>query len=400
MPMRALIGFLPMAAAFQVMEQSTQLSADKDFEGLKASLKGIAARSGGQIDANTINTVTKILDDVNTTLMDALEEDRKHSQNILNIARDGVHACDTDRNTWFGQDGSWETHNTDVTNDGSTHATCRGLEAAEFRNMTTHCDTVDRQVSAFNICALPGDFSAGDNDQINTYICCLQTFFSNNRDTYYTHRQNCIDATNTHSSKRTECNGDQEEFEREFCHRETQVQNNCQSYRECRTREETNWLKVTQETEAIEEIFQAQRVALECLLCYGNKILANQTDLSSCETPTTCDSLSWCPTIVYEDTTNFTRCTEPVGNDNIPCAGPFEAQWYQVLSNEGADDFRTCTEVTGQTGRPQAVPTTEWGVQSTTGNTVAPSPVDDCNPCSESANNDEGALVSTPTSPS
>lgn len=397
--MRVLMGFLPMAAAFQVMEHSTQLAAEKDFEGLKASLKNIAAKSGGQIDQTTIEAVNMILDQVNTSLMDALEEDRSHTQNILNIARNGVIACDTARDTWFGTGGTWETHNSNVTADAGAHTTCRGEEATEFRNMTSHCDTVDRQVAGFNICDMPGDFTSGDTDAINTYICCIETFFTAEKGTYYTHRNNCIEATNTWSSKRSSCNDDQEEFEREFCERETQVQNTCETYRNCRTTEETNWLKVTQETQAIEEIFQAQRVALECLLCYGNKILSNETDLSSCETPTSCSSLSWCPTIVYDDIDAFETCDEPVGDDNIPCAATFEATWYLAYSNEAESDFRACTEVPSDTARATANPASNWGVASDTGNLIAPSPVDVCTPCSSSALNAEGSQVSTPTQP-
>jgi len=393
-----LIGFLPMAAAFQVMEHSTQLAAEKDFEGLKASLKGIAAKSGGHIDQTTIEAVNTILDSVNTTLMDALEQDRSHTQNILNIARDGVLRCDTNRDAWFGTGGTFEILNSDVTADGATHSSCRGEEATEFANMTSHCDTVDRQVAQWNICEMPGDFTAGDTDAINTYVCCLTTFFDNNRGTYYTHRQNCIDATNVHSAKRAECNGAQGAFEAEFCGRETAVQNNCEIYRNCRTNEETNWLKVTQETQAIEEIFQAQRVALECLLCYGTKILNNETDLSSCEVAINCASLSWCPTIVYDDITDFTGCSEPVGDDNIPCAAGFVATWYQAWSNEGSSDFRVCDEHHGG-GRPTANGPENWGVPSTNGNTIAPSPVDDCTACSSTAHNTEQGQVSTPTAP-
>lgn len=396
--MRVLI-FLPLAAAFQVLDQTAQLGTHSDFQGLKESLKSISASTGGKINQETIEAVQAILDQVNGTLMSALEADRNHTQHILDMARSEVNQCDTDRDNWFDND--FILKNTNVTSEGTEHHDCRGEEANLFDAMTTACDHIDRQVAQWEICPLPGSFAAGDNDKIDEYICCLQRFFQANRGTYATNRQACINATNTHTAKRAECNTEQGQFERAFCSREVSVQNECKSYRECRTREETHWWIVYNDTKEVEEIFQAQRVALECLLCYGKKILANETDLSECETPISCQSLDWCPTINYEPALdNFTRCTEPVGNASIPCNQQFVADWYQDYSNDVTSDFRTCVEHGNPPTlevRAAAVPPSLWGVDSTNGNTVAPSPVTTCSPCSQMAYNVEEDRVPTPT---
>jgi len=401
--MRALI-FVPAAVAFQMLDQSVQLGTEADFDGLKTTLKNIAAKSNGNINSSTIAAVNTILDTVNTTLMDALEADRSHCQNILDASRNFVHRCDNIRAGWFGAGEEWPTHNTDVTNAGNDHSTCRSQEAVEFNNMTHHCDLVDKQVAQWTICDLPGDLASGDNDKIHEYVCCLETFFATNYPTYIDRRNNCIAATNVHAAKRVTCNTEQEQFESKFCSRETQVQNECKEYRECRTSAETHWLKVTAETQALEDIFQTQRVALECLLCYGSKILANETDLSECENPPTCDELKtagkWCPTITYQDLSDFVPCTEPVGDVNIPCNSAFIANNYQAWSNEETDDFRECTEHSGLPDREPAVPPSVWGVPSTDGTIVAPSPVQDCNACPASALNTEGDKRPTPADPS
>lgn len=395
--MRVLI-FLPLAAAFQVLDQTAQLGTHSDFQGLKDSLKSISASTGGKINQTTIEAVQAILNEVNGTLMSALEADRNHTQHILNMARSEVEQCDVVRSNWFGDGMEWSRRNTNVSSEGTEHDNCRGEEANLFDAMTTACDTIDRQVANWEICPLPpGLFAAGDNDKIDEYICCLQRFFTTNRPTYATRRQACINATNVHAAKRADCHTEQDQFERAFCSREVSVQNECRSYRECRTREETHWWIVYNDTKEVEEIFQAQRVALECLLCYGKKILSNQTDLSECETPISCQSLDWCPTIDYEPALDeFTNCTEPVGDASIPCNTQFIADWYQQYSNDPTEDFRACSEHENLPDRAAAVPP-PWPVPSTNSVTVAPSPVTTCTPCSHMADNLEESLRPNPT---
>merc|ERR1719454_2432770 len=150
---------------------------------------------------------------------------------------------------------------------------------------------------------------------------CLLAFMNDHKANFESKRQNCIDATNIWTAKTDECDGLQGDYEDEFCDRETNVQNTCNTYRSCRDRTQGTYHSILVQTEGLEDIYQAQRVALQCLLCYGEHILNNSTDLSSCDTPPDCASLSECPTITYTDLPSCIPCSEP--DDDMPGTGGF-----------------------------------------------------------------------------
>jgi len=311
--------FLPIAAAFQVMDTHTNMGVDVSYDGLKSTLKSIAnhqAANGGKIDPDTINTVTNILADINSQLLTALAADTNHSQTILNIAHAAVVQCDTDKGNWIA--GGHATKNAGVTGDKGAHETCRGEENTECQNATNVCNTHKTRVCGWSHCPVPTGFVNGDSDSIFEYMCCLETFFNNNRDHYYVERTNCIDATNVWQSKAAACDALQETFEVNYCTREQDVQTNCNTYRTCRDTEETDWYAIKAQTEDMLAIYRAQREALACLQCYGNKILSNTSDLSDCEELTPCDRLEPCPSIDFPPLPDWIPCTEPLF-PNQPC---------------------------------------------------------------------------------
>jgi len=328
-----------MVAAFQVMESQNQLQADlhaeNNYEGMKTTLKSIAAmQAQGQIDQNTIEEVTKTLKKINEELIDALDEDRKHSQSILDGAEAAIDLCDTNRQTW--KDGAHATFNSDVTEENGEHDDCRvDKEQPACANATTHCDALTDQVCRWTDCVAPtAGFTGGDTDEVNDFMKCIGDFFDLHKTNYYQKRQNCIDATNSWNTITTECDGSQSDFEEEFCSREANTEHECENYRTCRNSAQSSYMKIKGEVEALEDIYQAQRVALECLLCYGNKILSNSTDLSSCEIATDCTDLTACPVIVYDKIAHCVSCTEP--DDRRPCTQDFLDDWYAKFEN-------TCT---------------------------------------------------------
>jgi len=336
--MRA-VAFLPMVAAVQMMDTHNvvDVQADSNYEGMKSTLKSISVmQSKGDIDQNTIDTVTNTLKQINEQLIAALGEDTKHSQSILDSAEAQIIACDTTKNTWVS--GAFDGHNTGVSNAQSAHHDCRqaaGGEQENCQNATTHCDHLTAQVCNWNDCVAPAaGFGGGDTDEVNGFMNCIGSFFDTHKVDYYAKRQNCIDATNNLNAKVAECDGLQEDFESDFCQREDAVENACNSYRTCRNGAQSSYAKIKGEIEALEDIYQAQRVALECLLCYGNKILANSTDLSDCERETTCTALTACPVIVYDAIPPCIACTEP---DAVrPCEGSFINTYYATYES-------TCT---------------------------------------------------------
>lgn len=358
--MRTLL-FLPMAAAVQVLDSSVHehLGPQLDYEGLKESLLNIhKASEGKKLDPVTITAVQAIMTSINTTLITALDGDRNHTQALLDLAVQRVTDCNIDRTGYFGTGEDWETENADVDSAMDTHELCRFHEHGEHHNMTLHCGIVDQTVCDWTHCGTMPSFAGGDSDRIDEWIGCIQDFFVDYSPRYETERKNCIDATSIHAAKRVDCHGEQGDFEEEFCSREREVQSRCNSYRLCRNREEGSWETTTNETKDLEVIFQAQRVALECLLCYGNKILSNSTDLSDCESNSPCTTLSNCPQITYDDILDFIPCTEPT-HPNIPCTTTFHDDFYARY-----DDSPTLT--------------------------------DSCTPCNPLVENTEGPLFSVP----
>merc|ERR1719198_1869519 len=212
--------FIPMVAAVQVMDSHNVVNVhtDTNYESMKATLKGISAmQAKGDIDQNTIETVTETLTKINTELLEALRADVNHSQSILDDAWNAVDACDDAKNTWAST--TFSTFSGNVTSAGSDHDSCRGEEATECANTTTHCDAYTTLVCNWADCAVPGAgrFSGGDTDEVNTYMNCLLAFMNDHKANFESKRQNCIDATNTWTAKTDECDGLQGDYEDEFC---------------------------------------------------------------------------------------------------------------------------------------------------------------------------------------
>lgn len=315
-----------------------------EYDGMRIALRNLAGSSGGKIDEGTIIAVNDILITINSTLLVALDADRNHTQNILEITRSAVHQCDTDRTEWFTDVHS--EMNGNVTNCHQDHDSCRAQEATEYSNMTTHCNILRDRVCDWEYCNLPAEgFTQGHTDGVRSFMTCVLQFVEDHQPYYVGERRNCIDATNVHTRKRNECNIQQHTCEENQCDRERSVQHRCENYRQiCRNPAETYWLKTTKESKAAEGIMQSQRVALECLLCYGNKILQNSTDLSSCDTDAKpCVQLPNCPILAYNPIDAFINCGEP-SHPDIPCETAYYANHYEKYdaSNTTVDSCEQC----------------------------------------------------------
>lgn len=344
------MSLLPMASTIQVVEREAH--PHFDFDGLKTSLQSLAAKSAkaGKIDQGTIEAVTGFLNTINTDLLGALEADRAAYQSELDAAEDAVHACDTTRNTWFDPAaGSFATWNTNVSGTQGDHETCRTQEGVTYANYTSFCKTMHDRVCTWSVCALPaGGFSGGDTDAVNTYMECVCDFFEEHAGSYYDERNNCLEAHALHDAQVIVCDGEQGEFEAEYCGRESAVQDHCEIYDGCRFTTEQSYLGIKSNVESLEAISQAQFVALKHLVCYGEQILNNSTDLSGCDSVSDDCETGYpndCPIIVYDVLDSFIECTEPVSN-NYPCTAAFTAQYYAQYDNTftPVDDCTGCTD--------------------------------------------------------
>merc|ERR1719238_610610 len=267
---------------------------------MKATLKGISAmQQKGEIDEKTIGIVTDMIDKIETQLKSALDQDVAATQKLLDDEEAAIDACDTEKNRWAGDD--FVSGGSTVSNSLQTFEQCHADEAKECKNATDTCDKYVKQIHDWNTCVKPNAARfEHDNDDIFKYMCCLEDFFTAESENYYDNRWACEEAVTIWADKTTECDGAQSDYEGEFCDQETKVQGACEKYRTCRNDAQETYSSVKTTVEGLEEIYRAQRVALECLICYGEHILANATDLSECETPPECTSLTDCPTITYD----------------------------------------------------------------------------------------------------
>jgi len=289
------------------------------------------------------------LNTINTDLLGALEADRAAYQAELDAAEDAVHLCDTNRNAWFGSGGTFESANSDVDGKKDDHETCRTQEGVTYNNYTGYCSTMHSRVCSWTVCDLPeGGFGDGDSDAVNTYMTCVCDFFEDHAGSYYDERNNCLEAHDLHDAQVIVCDADQHDFEGEYCSRETAVQGACGTYDSCRFGAEQSYLTIKSNIEDLEQIAQAQFVALKHLVCYGEQILNNSTDLSGCDSVSDDCETGYpdaCPIIVYDVLDPFIDCDEPIMG-NYPCTGLFTAQFYDQYSGTKTpvDDCTACTD--------------------------------------------------------
>jgi len=361
--MRSLV-FLPVAAvAVQVLETQQPAHAHVDYDGLRVTLKGIAEQTkSGKIDDLLTEQVRGILKTVEGDLMTALDVDRNNSQTSLNQAVESIRQCDQDRTTYFAED----YYNVlTQTNDARTdHLDCRAEERTKCFTRNSDCDAIDAIVKNINdnMCATPR-FADGDSYEVNCFMNCISELMVSYHSDYMTGRALCRSDCECLTTKTSSCHGLQSTFEVTFCADLGHIQTECGAYRACRKTSEHAHRSTEAMVNQEESLFQAQRVALECLLCYGRAILDKALDYSHCDTLPPCSELTDCPTIDYPPPPDYIVCNEV--HEKKPCEddtyGPvsFEHSEYRtMLDNEGELDL-----VMGEISRNMCVPATDMCTQ-------------------------------------
>jgi hypothetical protein len=317
--MRAFL-LLPVAAAVQVLETHQSTHAHVDYDGLKQTLKSIAAqrKDGTKIDGESEDQIRKILQTVETTLMDALGVEARNSQYDLDAAVQRIRDCDVERTGWFAND--LLRFDEDIVHKRGVHANCRSQEVDDCRRRNNDCDEQDALVCQIDneMCVTP-NFANGDSGDVNHFMNCMSDLVCKNHQTYVDGRTACRTSCSRLSSKTASCHHFQELLEASSCSREVAVQNCCASYRMCREREEQSYYNTLREELQLQQVLQTQREALECLKCYGHAILENRTSLDHCESPPPCCELEGCPIIVCPEGAD---CEEAPPLIRIPCNEP------------------------------------------------------------------------------
>lgn len=301
---------LPVVAGVQVLETHQTLHNHVDYDGMKTTLKELAAkRTGdGKIEEDVIIAVRAILEQVDTKLMDALAFDLEQQQKTFDNAMRGIETCDDERNSWFQND--YPTVLQQETDTKKNHEDCRHQEIQVCTNRNTKCNHQDDRVAEINrvMCSYP-NFAGGDSEEVNSFMNCFSALICDKYEAYVEGRSQCRGLCSDLAAKTSECETMQRRSEEAFCERNRRVEFTCKEYRDCRHTAETNYYTMLATTRQVESLLQTQRSALECLQCYGRAILGHERSLDHCDTPPDCKTLDRCPEIVYDDPPNFIKCT-------------------------------------------------------------------------------------------
>merc|ERR1719213_1145282 len=114
-----------------------------------------------------------------------------------------------------------------------------------------------------------------------------------------------------------------------YCAEQGEIHQMCHDYKLCPDREEGELSTVRATVEKWEDVMQAQRVALEQLICFGNHILDNNTELTGCDdlAQADCTSYTDSPTIIYPAAADRVNCTEP-STARLPCEAAYKQNIY------------------------------------------------------------------------
>jgi hypothetical protein len=105
---------------------------------------------------------------------------------------------------------------------------------------------------------------------------------------YLDQRYECHLARERHIARRAECSRLQTAFETASCAEANLIDETCHMYKGCYTTTKAEWETIKGQVEKKEKQMKRQQHALLILRCYGNEMMAGNTDLSNCN-DVTCD---------------------------------------------------------------------------------------------------------------
>jgi len=164
---------------------------------------------------------------------------------------------------------------------------------------TRICAELDAHVASFNVRAQnngewcetpdPSDWSDAfrtNEDMVtnsHTWFSFMDNFEKHNAAEYKRLRKECHEARHRHQVRVEECHKLQSEFEAAYCAYANGIDEECHTYDTCYDSTYASFVIQNTSVADMEVQFKAQQHALECLLCYGDQILTDKTDLSACD---------------------------------------------------------------------------------------------------------------------
>jgi len=310
-----------------------------DFTSMKEELMQF---TGTKINVQTAGAIRTLLSNLNSTVFVALHKDRDAAQTLIDDARAAVVDCNDDRATAFSDvDGKtvWDAEGlVNSTRDNHTECKDHGSDGQEHLHgvMTTVCTRHDNRIKRYHNCGTNDETK--DSDAVYAWMRCLENFTTHHCDLYEIGREQCENATKDHSDAEKDCHEKQNTFENAVCALNSDINNACAHYEGCYDSANASWWTTKATVEDMEVLFKAQMQALEQILCFGNAILANNTDYDQCEF----DTCAECPNmnITYTRPPAEVQCNEALAE--TPCDNNFMATEYGKWNNDTADLLAAC----------------------------------------------------------
>jgi len=249
--------------------------------------------------------------------------------------------------------------------DSTTH------EAHARSDMKVKCDALDNLVKSFDhftnsadhdhtgLKAQPNplcldtdsddkfDIFRTDTHMVDTsyaYFKYMDEFEKAHAADYKEKRRQCHEARYRQTVRVAECHRLQHIFENAYCLWANTIDEKCHEYAGCYTGAYATFSTTNGTVNDMEETFKLQQHALEILLCYGDVILADQSDLSTCDGQqcTVCASVAL--DIVYTEPHAQIPCDEARG-ENRPCGeGWCNTNYNEYFGSEiPVDDCVVCS---------------------------------------------------------
>jgi hypothetical protein len=276
-----------------------------------------------------------IWDIVNGTLLPGLVEAHDFGQEQIDASKDKVVECITTAETAMGD--VYTKGNTSSTAQ-TTHSTCRTDEEVERDNMTTLCTDLSDFVTTENF---PTIESPAEVEALRPIL----KRYKNLAITFAAKDGACNSSTTVHDTKVGECNGDQSQFEGDFCLYRDALLAVDSDYTTCNTRDNSSHQSLVQELEGKVINWKAEYKAIKKILCYLNVWLYddNTSTVNTAETcktdeiDTTAMDIAY-PTLPDEKVINVAPVAEYPGSDNW-------ADTYNGLDSPHNEDIIDCVDL-------------------------------------------------------
>jgi hypothetical protein len=258
-------------------KQANRLS---EFGGLEPMLQFVESLQHVTPPERNMTQLNTIKDIVTGILLPGLESAQAFGQEQLDESKDRIDSCiETADATMVTVYAKGNTSSQGET----THADCRALEEVDRSDMETKCSALQAFVDDETFPEIPEPPAVEALRPVMKRFKSLASVFE-------TKDSECNSSTATHTAKVTECDGDQDQYEDDFCLYRQALLATDAAYTTCNNTENSSHNSLVTQIEEKVINWKAEYKAIKKILCYldvwlhdGNLSTVNTALASSCE---------------------------------------------------------------------------------------------------------------------